>query len=94
MDLLPELKARLRITHNSEDIILKSMLEDSSYDIKVKCGNYEPENRQARELILERTRYVYNDSLEFFDKNFSSQLSSLALSLALNEIEVDEDAEL
>lgn len=94
MDLLPELKARLRITHNSEDIILKSMLEDSSYDIKVKCGQYEPENRQARELILERTRYVYNDSLEFFDKNFSSQLSSLALSLALNEIEVDEDAEL
>ncbi|EAC9274055.1 phage gp6-like head-tail connector protein, partial [Listeria monocytogenes] len=40
---------------------------------------------RARELVIDRTRYAYNDSIEFFNENFQSQITSLGFSLYVAE---------
>lgn len=37
------------------------------------------ESLRGAELVYERTRYAYNDLLEFFHENFISQITSFAL---------------
>lgn len=39
-------------------------------DIKSKCGDFDMNNAIGRELVYERTRYVFNDKLEEFHNNF------------------------
>ena len=40
-------------------------------DIKAKCGDFDMEQSSlGRELVYERTRYVFNDKLEEFHNNF------------------------
>lgn len=81
-ELLAKFKRRMKISHSSEDDTLKDILSASVEDIKVKCGQFDIEvNERARELVFERSRYVYNDALEFFNDNFASQITSLALEL-------------
>ncbi|KRK11838.1 hypothetical protein FD51_GL000821 [Lacticaseibacillus zeae DSM 20178 = KCTC 3804] len=36
-------------------------------------------NGQFKELVIERTRYVYNDQVEFFEDNFLSTIIGLSL---------------
>ncbi|MGE6379765.1 phage gp6-like head-tail connector protein, partial [Peribacillus muralis] len=60
-------------------------------DLQNKCGPFDVEkNARAKELVFERTRYTYNDALEYFDDNFLSQITSLGLSIALKEGDPDE----
>jgi hypothetical protein len=90
-DLLLEFKERLHISHSSEDENLKRLLSFSIADITAKCGDFDLEtNEKAKELIFERTRYAYNDALEFFDDNFLSLITSLGVSNALQEVVIDE----
>ena len=85
-ELLEEFKERMRITHGAEDGNLKRMLSFSVADLQEKCGEFDIEkNERAKELVFERTRYAYNDALEFFDNNFLSQINSLGFSLAFQE---------
>lgn len=87
-NILEEFKSRMRIAHQSENDNLKRILSASLDDIKEKCGEFSIEkNRRGKELVFERARYVYNDSVEYFDDNFLSQLTSLAFELW----EVDSD---
>ncbi|GKU81205.1 phage gp6-like head-tail connector protein [Niallia sp. NCCP-28] len=86
LKVLQEFKDRMRITHSSEDDNLKTLLSFSVADITEKCGAFDIEkNIRAKELVFERTRYAYNDALEYFDNNFLSQINSLGLSIALAE---------
>ncbi|MCQ6307430.1 hypothetical protein, partial [Bacillus cereus] len=55
----------------------------SSYDLN--------KDEEFKELVFERSRYVYNDALEYFDKNFLSQINSLGIDKALEEIKLDGD---
>uniref|UniRef100_UPI001021E756 hypothetical protein n=1 Tax=Bacillus albus TaxID=2026189 RepID=UPI001021E756 len=56
------------------------------------CGDYELANDEVfKELVFERSRYVYNDALEYFDKNFLIQINSLGIDKALEEIKLDGD---
>jgi len=93
-ELLQEFKDRMHITHSMEDSNLKRLLSFSVSAIKTSCGefdiygNEETDNR-AKELVFERTRYVYNDALEYFENNFLSQITGLALSLIPEESESD-----
>lgn len=88
-ELLTEFKERMHITHGAEDSNLKRLLSFSIADLQEKCGQFVvEENERAKELVFERSRYAYNDALEFFDDNFLSQLNSLGLSLALKAGEV------
>lgn len=80
--VLTDFKQRMRITHSSEDDYLKQMLSASFADIKAKCGEFLlDENERGKELVFERARYAFNDSLEYFEGNFRHQLHSLGLEL-------------
>lgn len=80
--LLNEFKQRMKISHSIEDDNLKRLLSFSYDDITQKCGVFDIEvNGRAKELVFERTRYAYNDALEFFNDNFASQITSLAIEL-------------
>ena len=46
-------------------------------------------DKRAKELVFERTRYAYNDALEYFETNFLSQITGLSLSLIPEEEEPD-----
>lgn len=80
-EILNEFKERMRITHDEDDN-LKRLLSFSIADLEAKCGDFDiDENLRAKELVFERTRYAYNDALEFFEDNFLSEITSLGLSL-------------
>ncbi|WP_231099006.1 hypothetical protein [Staphylococcus cohnii] len=67
---------------------MKRDLEMSYEDIKRKCGNFSMKDISlGRELVYERTRYVFNDKLEEFHDNF---LSSIVQFQIVN-MEVPED---
>lgn len=81
-ELLVQLKERLHISHGSEDENLKRILSSSIANLTGRCGEFDIyTNERAKELVFERVRYVYNDSVEFFDKNFLSEINSLGISL-------------
>ncbi|RRN68461.1 phage gp6-like head-tail connector protein [Peribacillus simplex] len=92
-DFLEEFKQRMHITHN-EDSNLKQFLSFSITKIKSSCGEFDIYGEKdidlmGKELVFERTRYAYNDALEYFDDNFLSQITSLGLSIALKEGDPD-----
>ncbi|MBT2615326.1 MULTISPECIES: phage gp6-like head-tail connector protein [unclassified Bacillus (in: firmicutes)] len=92
-DLLEEFKERMHISHSSEDDNLKRLLSFSISAINSSCGVFDingekDTDQRAKELVFERTRYAYNDALEYFDDNFLSQITSLGLSL-IPESDVD-----
>lgn len=75
-----EFKNRNRIFYNFEDERIKTDLEMSFEDIKSKCGEFDIEkNLLGRELVYERTRYVFNDKLEEFHNNFLSSIVQLQI---------------
>ncbi|MGE6611875.1 phage gp6-like head-tail connector protein [Peribacillus sp. NPDC076916] len=89
-DLLEEFKERMHISHSIEDDNLKRLLSFSIVDLREKCGQFDVEkDLRAKELVFERTRYSYNDALEYFNDNFLSQINSLGLSIALKESDSD-----
>nr|WP_143139511.1 head-tail connector protein [Enterococcus hermanniensis] len=78
--LLEDFKSRMRIFHAADDDNLKNILESSKVAVKRWCGTDNVSNPEIRELVIERSRYVYNDSLEFFNENFQSELMAVSLS--------------
>jgi len=78
IDLLTEFKERMKIFHTTEDDNLIRILESSKEYINSRCGTSSDTNQQAKELVLERSRYAYNDSVEYFEDNFLSQILSLS----------------
>lgn len=85
-ELLIKVKRRLHILHDEEDENLADMIATSIFDLKNKCGDFDVNiNLSARELVIERVRYMYNDSLEYFDKNWQSRILELAISLGKDE---------
>lgn len=82
-ELLREAKARLRVLHISDDEYIKTLISSSIYDLRSQCGFFDVDsNLSARELVLERVRYAYNDSLEYFNVNFRSKIIELAFCIA------------
>lgn len=77
--LLIEFKERMHIFHDAEDENLIRILKASKEYVKSKCGTFPDDNEQVKEIVFERSRYAYNDSIEFFEDNFISQLLSLSL---------------
>ncbi len=80
----------MHISHNEDDN-LKSLLSSSVIAIKKSCGPFEISGNtdidiQARELVFERTRYAYNDALEYFKENFLSEITSLGLAIEMERM--------
>lgn len=91
-DLLKEFKNRMHISHKSEDSSLKRLLSYSIAYIESRCGDFDTDSndildQQATELVLERTRYAYNDALEYFENNFLSEIFALGIEMS----DVDEE---
>ena len=87
--IVNEFKERMHITHGGEDDNLKRILSASDVALRNACGNYDIKvDEDYKELVFERSRYVYNDALEYFNVNFQSQINTLGISKALEEIEV------
>lgn len=79
---LNEFKARMRIFHESEDKDIVQQLDDSKTAIIALIGEFEPEKfSQGKELIFERTRYVRNEALEYFNDNFQNSILDASIEL-------------
>jgi len=85
-DLVEEFKIRMKLS-DDEDDNLKRILEASVEDLTAKCGVFDiTVSKRFKELVFERSRYVYNDALEYFDNNFLSQVTALGFSRALEDV--------
>ncbi|PFB53012.1 hypothetical protein CN404_17065 [Bacillus thuringiensis] len=88
-EILQEFKERMHLG-DEEDDNLKRILSTSNKALLRVCGNYDlNKDEEFKGLVFERSRYVYNDALEYFDKNFLSQINSLGIDKALEEIKMD-----
>jgi hypothetical protein len=92
--MLNEFKQRMRFDGDHEDGNLIRILNASVEDLTQKCGKYDVNTNEVfKELVFERSRYVYNDALEFFNANFLTQINSLAMAKALEEIVLEDDSD-
>lgn len=88
--LLKLFKQRMRIGYDTDDENLKAILESSVSAIEKLTGSDDLTDPAIRELVIERSRYVYNDSLEFFYDNFINDLGTA--SLANLKVVTDDEA--
>jgi hypothetical protein len=90
--MLNEFKQRMHFDGNHEDENLLRILNASVAELRRACGDYDVNTDETfKELVFERSRYVYNDALEFFNTNFLNQINSLAMAKALEEIVLEDD---
>jgi len=83
-ELLAEFKERMKLS-DDEDGNLTRILKASIEDLIDKCGDYDVyKSERFKELVFERSRYVYNDAIEYFNDNFLTQITTLAISKALS----------
>lgn len=86
IEVLNEFKERMRLG-DDEDENLKRILSASNKELMRVCGAYDINTDEVfKELVFERSRYVYNDALEYFNENFLSNINSLSIDKALEEI--------
>lgn len=86
-ELLKEFKGKMNIFHDGEDDKLKNLLSYSIVYIRNTCGGFDINkvndlDKRAVELVLERSRYTYNDALEYFEQNFRSEIFALGIEMA------------
>lgn len=92
-DTLGQFKERMHLGDH-EDENLRRILSASEKALVRICGEYDlDENEEFKELVFERSRYVYNDALEFFNTNFINQINGLLINKALEEIALEGDSD-
>ncbi|MED1404280.1 hypothetical protein P4U07_15905 [Bacillus mycoides] len=90
-EILQQFKDRMRLG-DDEDDNLKRILFASNKALIKDCGLYDiNEDETFKELVFERSRYVYNDALEYFTDNFLTEINSFGIQKALEEIKLDGD---
>lgn len=77
--LLEAFKERMKIFHDAEDANLSRMLTSSERAILDLTDSFDASDSRVEELILERSRYLYNDQVEFFYANFQGEILGLSL---------------
>ncbi|OXS66082.1 hypothetical protein B1B04_24355 [Lysinibacillus sp. KCTC 33748] len=89
-EILEEFKLRMKLGDDEDDNLTR-ILKASVEDLQDICGDYDINTSERfKELVFERSRYVYNDALEYFHNNFLTQLNNLSIAKALESSEVDE----
>ncbi len=89
-ELLVEFRDRMKLSDDEDDNLTR-ILKASVEDLQDICGDYDINTSERfKELVFERSRYVYNDALEYFHNNFLTQLNNLNIAKALESSEVDE----
>nr|DAT92822.1 MAG TPA: Head Tail Connector Protein [Caudoviricetes sp.] len=69
----------MKIFHDAEDANLSRMLTSSERAILDLTDSFDASDSRVEELILERSRYLYNDQVEFFFANFQGEILELSL---------------
>ena len=77
--LLGTFKERMKIFHDAENANLSRMLTSSEKAILDLTDSFDASDSRVEELILERSRYLYNDQVEFFFANFQGEILELSL---------------
>lgn len=84
---IDEYKARFRIFHSSEDEEIGEQLENSFEDIQSLIGTFDPAAyKKGKELVFERTRYLRNESLEYFYDNFQVMIMDASIDLVGDQV--------
>ena len=92
-EIITEFKERMRLG-DGEDRNIERILISSLSDLTRICGSYDIEKDFVfKELVFERSRYVYNDALEYFYDNFLTQINNLNISKSLESISVEDDSD-
>ncbi|PHB90220.1 hypothetical protein COE98_16565 [Bacillus wiedmannii] len=90
-EILQQFKDRMRLGDDEDDNLRRILFASNEALIKV-CGSYDiAKDETFKELVFERSRYVYNDALEYFTKNFLTEINSFGIAKALEEIKLDGD---
>lgn len=85
-EILLEFKERMHL-EGDEDMNLLRILTSSEKELIRVCGDYDIQLDEVfKELVFERSRYAYNDALEYFTKNFLTEINSLGMEKALEQI--------
>ncbi|EKF8800295.1 hypothetical protein PKB70_002133 [Enterococcus faecalis] len=80
---LEKFKKRMKIFGTSEDESLTEILSASFLRLDSLINPVKPESDLTFiELVFERSRYAYNDSLEFFETNFQPDILAQSLKYA------------
>ncbi|EOP36190.1 hypothetical protein [Bacillus cereus] len=88
-EILQQFKDRMRLGDDEDDNLRRILFASNKALIK-DCGSYEMnEDETFKELVFERSRYVYNDALEYFTENFLTEINSFGIQKALEEIKLD-----
>lgn len=88
--MLEELKIYLNITWDDEDIDkkLKLLILESKEAINILMGiDVDYSKVEFKELLFNRIRYAYNNSLEYFLENFRQDILLLQLKVGVQENE-------
>lgn len=85
--MLDKLKSKLKITWDDEDKLLLDILNQGKYYFEtVTAAEIDFKNNLLAEtLLMDYARYSYNNSLEYFEENFKSQILSLQFEVIINE---------
>lgn len=90
-EILTEFKDRMRLG-DDEDENLWRILSASNKALISACGDYDIKTDETfKELVFERSRYVYNDALEYFSTSFLTEINNLAIAKALEEIVLEDE---
>lgn len=88
---LADVKAHLHIFHSVEDDYLQSLLKQSQLAVARMTGVSEGD--EYDELVLNRVRYAYNDSLDEFEEHYQSVLLGLSTQLLADDEGDSDEAE-
>lgn len=85
--LLDIFKKRMRIFHDMEDDNLSFILKSSQVALDGLLGFSVITTQTGKELILERSRYVYNDCLDLFYEAYKNEIARIALEIYQPDVE-------
>lgn len=83
--MLDKIKSNLKITWDTEDEELERMLKRGKALIEERTGtaiDFE-DDLVAQSLLLDYVRYAYNNSVEYFEENFTREILALQLNEAI-----------
>lgn len=90
--MIEKLKQYLNISWEDDELDKKliNLLEQSKNALTSLMGvniNFE-EDKELEELLFNRVRYSYNNSLEYFEENFKSEILRLQLQKGVEALEI------
>lgn len=89
--MIEKLKKYLSITWEDDDIDnrLEELLEQSKTSLNSLIGvELDYEDKELEELLFNRVRYAYNNSIEYFEENFKSEILRLQLQKGVEALEI------